>query len=390
MACAVRLVNKAWQSTFDDAVANEHRQLRIICPFIQRKVVAKLLRNRQPSLLQVITRFSLSDFCEGVSSTSALHKLLAYGARIRGVKNLHAKVYVFGNQRAIVTSANLTDAALRTNYEVGIVTDDPDTVAECRRSFDDLWARAGDDLTSERLEGWEREIDEARTTGLVVVPPLPLRDEGCVVGDTTRPSPTTLLVADAPQAFVKFWGESTNRVPLSFSVAEEVRRAGCHWACTYPTGKRPRQVRDGAVMYMGRMTHDPPDIMIFGRAIAIPYRDVRDDATRADINLRPWKAKWSHYARVHHGEFLNGTMGDGVSLNEMMDALASDSFASTQEHAREGSGNTDPRKAYRQQAAVRLSPRGQRWIDQRLQKVFETHGMISAAELARLDWPSRP
>ena len=31
------------------------------------------------------------------------------GARARGIKNLHAKAYIFGDRRAIVTSANLTE-----------------------------------------------------------------------------------------------------------------------------------------------------------------------------------------------------------------------------------------------------------------------------------------
>ncbi len=49
------------------------------------------------------------------------------------------------------------------------------------------------------------------------------------------------------------------------------------------------------------------------------------------------------YVRVHHGEFVAGTLRNGVRLSELMDTLGSDAFVSTQNHARTGSGNTDPR-----------------------------------------------
>ena len=48
------------------------------------------------------------------------------------------------------------------------------------------------------------------------------------------------VVADTPQAFVKFLGEGVNRVPLSFPTIEEINLAGCHWAVAYPASKRPR------------------------------------------------------------------------------------------------------------------------------------------------------
>ena len=97
---------------------------------------------------------------------------------------------------------------------------------------------------------------------------------------------------------------------------------------------------------------------IFGRAIGMKHRPGRDDATDEDIALRGWKAKWPRYFRVHHAEFVAGTMSNGVSLNEMMAMLGPNSFRPTQRNAAQVSGNTDPRKAYRQQAAVELSDEG--------------------------------
>jgi hypothetical protein len=129
---------------------------------------------------------------------------------------------------------------------------------------------------------------------------------------------------------------------------------------------------------------------IFGRAIGMKHRPGRDDATDEDIALRGWKAKWPRYFRVHHAEFVAGTMSNGVSLNEMMAMLGPDSFRPTQRNAAQVSGNTDPRKAYRQQAAVELSDEGLLWLGERLQSAFDAHDKVPQDTLDSLDWRVLP
>src|SRR5207253_1892255 len=131
-----------------------------------------------------------------------------------------------------------------------------------------------------------------------------------------------------------------------------VESAGCHWALAYPAKKRPRSVRDDAVMFIARLTRDPNDLRIFGRAIGLHHVEGRDDATTDDIALRPWKETWPRYVRVHHAEFVAGDMSNGISLNTLMAELGSNAFASTKRNAARGVGNLDPRLAYQQQAHV--------------------------------------
>ena len=116
----------------------------------------------------------------------------------------------------------------------------------------------------------------------------------------------------------------------------------------------------------------------------------RDDATSADIALRSWKEKWSRYIRVHHAEFVAGTMANGVFLNELMGTLGADSFAPTQRNAARGHGNTNPRRAYLQQAAVELSAEGLSWLGEQLQAAFDTHGKVPQDALDQQDWPTLP
>jgi hypothetical protein len=170
-------------------------------------------------------------------------------------------------------------------------------------------------------------------------------------------------------------------------ILDEVKRSGSHWACAYPKGKRPRNVQDGAIVFMGRLVKEPNDVLIFGRAVAIHHEPGPDDATDSEIQQRKWKAKWPHYVRVHHAEFIAGSLADGVSLNELMDALKANSYASTQRNARDGAGNTDPRKAYMQQPAVELSPQGLAWLADRLERAYAKYGRLPRRILNKLDWP---
>src|SRR5207302_1292913 len=102
------------------------------CPFIKRGAADVLLRAGVPDLIQVITRFDLGQMSEGVSDTEALRLLLESGAQIRGIQRLHTKMYLLGGGRAIVTSANLTEAGLYRNHEFGFLSDDEIIVGECR------------------------------------------------------------------------------------------------------------------------------------------------------------------------------------------------------------------------------------------------------------------
>ena len=323
-----------------------------------------------------------------MSDTGALRLLLKHGAHVRGVRNLHAKVYLFGGRRVVVTSANLTEAALLRNQEFGFAAEEPGIIACCRKYFDELWQRAGSDLTIARLERWEAQLSGILAGGSRPSETARLPDEGVDAGITVSPIILPVSVADAPQSFVKFFGEGDNRAERTMKIFEEVKRSGCHWACAYPKDKRPRQVKDGAVMFMGRLV-EPNDTIIYGRAVAMQHQEGRDDATPADMKLRPWKEKWPHYIRVHHAEFIAGTLSNGVPLSQLMDEFKSDAFASTKQHAAKGSGNTDPRKAYMQQAAVKLSDEGYNWLNNRLEAAFQNHEKLTSSELEKLDWPDR-
>ena len=386
----IRLVDGNWDEEFTEALCDDASELRIICPFIKVGALQRLLRN-SPRRVQVITRFNLGDFADRVSDVAALRKLLEVDARVRGIRNLHAKLYLFGTKRAIVTSCNLTEAALSRNHELGMITTDGTIVEKCLEYFDNLWRVAGDDLVHDRVDAWERTVEGYLLKGGRPHARGGFCDFGADTGIVeTPPAQEQIAVSASSQAIVKFLGSANDRSQLSDSTIEEIMRAGCHWAVGYPFKKRPRSLEDDATIFLGRLTRNQNDIRIFGRAIGMAYREGRDEATKAEKEKRRWKKRWPRYIRVHHAEFVDGTMKNGVSLNELMETLGADSFATTQENKEHGKGNTNPRLAFRSQPHVRLSAEGLSTLSQWLQEAFEVHGKVSQESLDKLDWPEFP
>jgi hypothetical protein len=392
----IRLLDAGWDRAIAAAADEGHEELRIICPFIKHRAAKRLLTTGHHPKIQVITRFNLADFCAGVSDIEALQWLLDQGAEIRGIKSLHAKMYLFGANHTLVTSANLTEAALLRNHEFGFVSQDAAISRRCHEYFDQLWKLAGPNLTFRRVAEWETRLRNVVIGGLPPARETGLSDEGADVamglGEHTSESPIPITLSppasENDQGFVKFLGLSNDRVPIATPVLEVIRKSGCHWACAYPLGKRPRIVRDGALMFLARLVDEASDIAIFGRAIAIRHVSTRDDATPADIAEHDWKPKWPHYVRVHHGEFVAGTLKHGIRLSDLIRSLGANGFASTKQRLAGGEADVNPRRAYGQQAAVRLSDEGISWLNSRLELAFRNCGKIPPEDLNMLYWPN--
>ena len=91
----LRVLTKEWETEFNEDIRSYPTELRIICPFITHKAT-NLFSETGPNSIRVITRYNLADFANNVSSIKALYLLLDMGASIRGIRDLHAKVYMFG------------------------------------------------------------------------------------------------------------------------------------------------------------------------------------------------------------------------------------------------------------------------------------------------------
>jgi len=372
---AFNIIDKEWHKVFDGLKSLACEPVRIMTPFLQRETVRELLGDN-PKEIKVITRFNLDDFFRKASDIDSLEYLLSVGAQVKGIKHLHSKVYIFNSTKAIITSANLTHAALYRNTECGIESDDTEFVKTANTYFDALWARAGATLDRKTLSKWKNQINRSVTAGQRSRSSL--GDYGVDLGFDKDGK-------EQIQYFIKFSGEGNNRAKWTKRVFDEVNESDSHRYLTYPKNKRPRIVKEGDRIYFGRMVENPTDIVIFGRAFGLKHNPQTDNASAQDISRRKWKIKWPHYIRVCKTEFIDGTLADGVSLYGLMKELESDTFVTSQYRALNGKPYDDLRNAYRDRPAVRLTEKAATIIDSRLDGIFTRLGRISRIDLARIE-----
>lgn len=124
--------------TFDWLAENATRccrRLLIASPFVNSGIidVVALL----PPLVDttLITRTDLRDFAIGASSLGTLCTLARNGVGVRSLSSLHAKMYIFDDKCALVTSANATNSGLRHNLECGLAIEDNLKVAQLTKTL---------------------------------------------------------------------------------------------------------------------------------------------------------------------------------------------------------------------------------------------------------------
>ena len=133
---------------------------RVASAYVTDKDLLSGIENRS---VQVLTYLSSMDIISGATSLDSLRFLIEMGAACRCLRDgprLHAKVYIFGEQFAVVTSANLTNSALDKNIEVGVQLKGS-AVEELAVWFDAFWAKA-QPLDVAQVAKWQQETAALR------------------------------------------------------------------------------------------------------------------------------------------------------------------------------------------------------------------------------------
>jgi len=326
------------------------------------------------SKFELITRFSMGDFALNLSSLDALRFCVTEGATVFGVKDLHSKVYLFDERRAIVSSANLTNGGLIHNLECGLVTDDSKVIQELQSYFEKLKSLGGKALTVEMCDEWQATLDALE---IVNGPAHSLPDFGA----------SEISVDNNRRYYVKFLGTSLTRLPLETPTREVIESALCHYAVGFSYNKKPRRINDNDVIYIARMTNCPNDYSVFGKAYAIRFNELRDTPSPREIEERPWKRGWPYYLRIKSAEFIDGRLGDGVLLYDLIKALDYEAFATTKERYTWGERNINPYRSLSQQPYIQLSSKGAEWLEARFQESLRTTKKISRRFLNGLPQP---
>ena len=147
----------------------------------------------------LVTRTDLRDFALGASSLDTLCSLSKDGVSIRSLHRLHAKIYVFDQSAALVTSANATRAGLWRNFECGLGITDNVAVSELAESLLNGFGTREevDEVRLKELQGMYRHLESIKVT----VAPHPKRDD-----DSPPPSKPTFSIPDKEALLKGFTG----------------------------------------------------------------------------------------------------------------------------------------------------------------------------------------
>lgn len=143
------LIPTPWERLFVKKLSDVRHSLKIACPFIKTRYARLLLASlsvNEKLDVQILTRLKPQDILAGVHDLDALGALMTpltgLNVQMRYLNRLHAKLFVFDQREAIVTSTNLTYAGFNTNAELGVSLTDEASVIACEDHFSALWSGA--------------------------------------------------------------------------------------------------------------------------------------------------------------------------------------------------------------------------------------------------------
>ena len=161
----IRLVPSQSENVFMSLLSNSRDNIFLCSPFVKEPTIKKVMANKPSGVpLKMLSRMRLDTFAQGSSDLNAFKILLDNGVDLFNDPALHAKVYLFDSEKAIVSSANLTPSGFYRNDEVGLLVDDPSVVSSLQSRFKFLLSRSSS-FTNADLKFFENSIPASGTSG---------------------------------------------------------------------------------------------------------------------------------------------------------------------------------------------------------------------------------
>ncbi len=133
----LKLLSDKWHEELKLLLSQMKEELVIATPFLTQ-AGARFVKDALPApreTVYLLTNLEPKAVLEGLCDPYAMLFIAQQfrNRHIASLRGLHAKVYVVDGCRAIITSANLTEGGLFTNYECGVLVDDNRIVADIRK-----------------------------------------------------------------------------------------------------------------------------------------------------------------------------------------------------------------------------------------------------------------
>jgi hypothetical protein len=121
----VKILTNPWKNDLFDLVYQSKKSIKITSPFVKKDICDELLNVKNESTkIELITSFKLMNIYTGSLDISAIQSIIDNNGIVKNFPKLHSKIYLFDDEKAIISSGNLTNGGLLKNYEYGILLDD--------------------------------------------------------------------------------------------------------------------------------------------------------------------------------------------------------------------------------------------------------------------------
>jgi hypothetical protein len=136
---SMRIIKTPWKNELLELVSKSKKSIKITSPFVKENICNDLL-NAKPAKtkLELITSFKLMNLYSGSLDLDGIEKIIQQNGIVSNYPKLHSKLYIFDDEKVIITSGNLTNGGLLNNYEYGIYSSDISLVSDAVADFDSI------------------------------------------------------------------------------------------------------------------------------------------------------------------------------------------------------------------------------------------------------------
>ena len=399
---AILRVTKEHNSLIRELFEKTNSSIKIVSPFITRYMGDILVdcKEQSPELdAKIITRFYREDFIQGVSEIGTLKKLHNCGVKIYALLDLHAKLYLFDDDSALIGSANFTSGGFKSNHELSLcITDEPDANDSLVDYFDELLEAilAQSDeflLTAEKIaeeqEAVELDIKKRRASKgikhtstkrfgakLPTFDKLKDTDSDLETNDSIQTILSTAIDSDSSVAWLKFVGVSKSAPSINEhfpqSIPTKEYPAGI---VGFPQNRGKPNIAYGDYLYIATVckdekgyTHTP---CIVGRGRSAGYSD--SNITTPELIARNmWLNDYPIFVPFTEVEYINTTISECIHLDDMLEELLTNTYIATMGKSR---SITDLKNTHRQQSHLRLTIMAKEYLDDRFNGLVKKYGV---------------
>jgi HKD family nuclease len=135
---SIQLLKSPFERDFRAILRKAKKEVIFSSPYINdagASIFINSIQNPANKKIRILTNLSARNIVDNVTQPAALLKIYtAFSCTtISSLEKLHAKIYIVDELFAVITSANLTNGGLRSNFEYGVTIDDPEKIKVIKR-----------------------------------------------------------------------------------------------------------------------------------------------------------------------------------------------------------------------------------------------------------------